>query len=64
MTSTPHPYLKLNTDGSALGNPGPVGAAGGGGGGVLRDHRGRWIIGFSLHVGLTTNNMAELAAVR
>ena len=56
----PHPYLKLNFDGSALDNPGLVGA-----GGVLRDHQaGRWIIGFSLHVGLTTNNMAELAAVR
>ena len=32
MTSTPNPYLKLNTDGNALGNPGPAGAAGGGGG--------------------------------
>ena len=55
----PYPYFKLNTDGSALGNPGLAGA-----GRVLRDYRGRWIAGFSLHVGLTTNNMAELAAVR
>ena len=55
----PFPYLKLNTDGSALGNPGPAGA-----GGVLRDHRGQWISGFSLHGGFATNNMAELAAVR
>ena len=46
-------------DGSALGNPGLAGA-----GGVLRDHWGQWISGFSLHVGLATNNMAELAAVR
>ena len=30
----PFPYLKLNTDGSALGNPRPAGA-----GGVLRDQR-------------------------
>ena len=55
----PPPYLKLNTNGSALGNPGLVGA-----GGVLRDHRGRWISGFSFRGGLATNNMAELAAVR
>ena len=50
----PHPYLKLNTDGSALDNPGLAGA-----GGVLRDHQGRWISGFSARVGLTTNNMAR-----
>ena len=53
------PYLKLNTDRSALGNPGLAGA-----GGVLRDHRGQWISGFSLRGGFATNNMAELAAVR
>ena len=53
------PYLKLNTDGSALGNPRLAGARG-----VLRDHRGRWISGFSLRGGLATNNMVELAAVR
>ena len=46
-------------DGSALGNPGLVGA-----GDVLRDHWDQWISGFFLHVGLATNNMAELAAVR
>ena len=56
---TPFPYLKLNTDGSALGNPGPTGV-----GGVLRDHRGQWISGFSLRGGFATNNMAELATVR
>ena len=55
----PYPYLKLNTDGSALGNPSLAGA-----GRVLRDHWGWWISGFSLHVGLATNNMAKLAAVR
>ena len=31
---------------------------------MLRDHWGQWISGFSLHVGLATNNMAELATVR
>ena len=29
----------------------------------MRDHLGRWISGFSLHLGITTNNMAKLAAV-
>ena len=54
----PSPFLKLNTNGSALGNPGLADA-----GGVLRDHWGQWISGYSLHVGLATNNLAELAAV-
>ena len=53
------PYIKLNTDGSAIGNPGLAGA-----GGVLRDHRGQWITGFSLCGGFASNNMAELAVVR
>ena len=56
---SPYPYLKLNTNGSALGNPSLASA-----GRVLRDHRGQWIFGFSLHVGLATNNMAELDVVR
>ena len=55
----PYPYLKLNTDGSALDNPGLARARG-----VLRDHQGWWIAGFSAQVGLATNNMAELTAVR
>ena len=55
----PYPFFKLNTDGSALDNPGLVGARG-----VLQDHQGQWILGFSVHVGLATNNLAELAAVR
>ena len=45
----PNPFIKINTNGSALGNPSIAGA-----GGILRD----------LHVGLATNNMAELAAVK
>ena len=56
---SPNPFIKINTDGSALGNPGIAGA-----GGILRDHLGQWISGFSLHVGLATNNMVELAAFR
>ena len=30
----------------------------------MRDHQGQWISGFSAQVGLTTNDMAKLAAVR
>ena len=55
----PNPFIKINTDGSGLGNPGIAGA-----GGIFQDHLGQWISGFSLHVGLATNNMAELVAVR
>ena len=55
----PNPFIKINTDGSALGNPGVVEV-----GGILRNHLGQWISGFSLHMGLTTNNMAKLSAVR
>ena len=30
----------------------------------MRDHLGCWIAGFSLHLGIATNNMAELAVVQ
>ena len=30
----------------------------------MRDHFGQWILGFSLHVGLATNNMVELAIAK
>ena len=52
------PFITLNNDGSTLGNPGIAGA-----GGILRDHLVQWISGFSLQVGLATNNMTELVAV-
>ena len=55
----PNPFIKINIDGSALDNLGIAGA-----GGILRNHLGQWISGFSLHVGLATNNMAELSATR
>ena len=54
----PTQYMTLNTDGSALSNPGIAGA-----GGILRDHLGHWIASFSLHLGIATNNTAELATV-
>ena len=55
----PFPFCKLNTDGSALDNLGLAGA-----GGVLRDHQGRWLTGFSTRLEIASNNLAELAAVR
>ena len=54
----PNPNIKLNTNGSSLGNPSIASV-----GGILRDHLGRWIADFSLHLGLAKNNMAELATV-
>ena len=35
-----------------------------GAGGLLRDSPSLWISGFSLNMGIATNNMAELEAVR
>ena len=55
----PNPYIKLNTDGSAIGNLRLAGA-----GGILRDSSSGWLSSFSLNLGIATNNMAELAAVQ
>ncbi|KAF7801643.1 ribonuclease H [Senna tora] len=51
--------IKINTDGSALGNPGRAGF-----GGVCRDKNGLWLRGFSGNIGQSTKMMAELAAIR
>ena len=51
--------MKLNTDGSALGNPGKAG-----GGGVIRDHLRHWIKGFNRALGTTNSFIAELWALR
>ena len=59
LARPPTPYITLNTDGSALSNPGIAGV-----GRILRDHLGHWIASFSLQLGIATNNTAELAAVR
>ncbi|KAK9986891.1 hypothetical protein SO802_031842 [Lithocarpus litseifolius] len=45
-------------DGSALANPGRAGVRG-----LLRDISSLWISGFSLSMGITTNNMAKLGVV-
>ena len=52
-------WAKLNSDGSALGNPGHVG-----GGGVIRDHNGKWLKGYARSLGCTNSCMAELWVLR
>ena len=52
-------FVTLNTDGSSKYNIGKAE-----GGGVLRDSKGRWIKGFSIHIGIALNNIAEIWAVR
>ena len=56
--SPPDGWLKLNIDGAVKGNPGPAG-----GGGLLRDHRGNWINGFSANLGWCSYVKAELLAL-
>jgi len=51
--------MKLNTDGSSLGNLGLAG-----GGGVVQDWTGRWIVGFTRKIGITTSLLAELWAIQ
>jgi len=56
--SRPPPELvKLNTDGSALGNPRRIGV-----GGILRDCNGNLIHDFASPLGFRTKNQAELEA--
>ena len=52
-------WMKLNFDGFALGNSGKVG-----GGGLIRDHQGNWIRGYTRPLGNTSNFIAELWALR
>lgn len=47
--------MKLNTDGSSKGNPGPAGF-----GGVFREERGHWVIGFYGRLEDCTSLEAEL----
>ena len=51
--------MKLDTDGSFIGNPGMAGC-----GGVIRDDRGCWIAGFSKRIGITNSLVAELWGLR
>ena len=52
-------WMKLNFDGFALGNSGKVG-----GGGLIRDHQGNWIRGYTRPLVNTSNFIAELWALR
>nr|XP_027060692.1 uncharacterized protein LOC113687227 [Coffea arabica] len=56
--SPPEGFVKLNVDGSSLGNPGSSGA-----GGVFRDSGGNVLRGFSYFLGLRTNMEAEASAL-
>ncbi|KAF7834213.1 reverse transcriptase [Senna tora] len=51
-------WWKLNSDGACLGNPGPFAI-----GGIIRDHMGNWVKGFSGFVGQGTALKAELWAI-
>lgn len=54
----PHGVLKINTDGSSRGNPGPVGI-----GGIGRDSLGSVIFLFSIYEGVQTINLVEGLAI-
>ena len=47
----------MNTDGSALMNPGRLGA-----GGILRDKHGKLVVAFTTPLGEGTNRTAEIEA--
>ena len=55
MASSQPPIVTLNIDDSSKYNPGKVGGVG-----VLRDRKGRWIKGFSIHIGIASNNIAKI----
>ena len=52
-------WVKLNSDGSSMGNPGLAG-----GGGLIRNEKGEWIKGYARAIGVTTSVAAELWAIR
>lgn len=52
-------WMKLNRDGSSLGNPGLAG-----GRGLIRNEEGRWVVGFAHKIGITSSFLAELWALR
>lgn len=50
--------VALNVDGSSYGNPGRAGF-----GGLIRDHEGKWLIGFSGHINFADSLEVELLAI-
>lgn len=57
---SPDDFLKLNTDGSSRGNPGPSSF-----GGLIRDSKGRWLCGYmgKMEGGLYTSLEAEMWSI-
>ena len=55
---SPSGRVKLNVDGSSLGNPGEAGS-----GGILRDELGRIILAYSCYLGTQNNTFAEISAL-
>ncbi|KAK7268687.1 hypothetical protein RIF29_21393 [Crotalaria pallida] len=55
----PAGFIAVNVDGSCFDNPGPAGF-----GGLLRDDLGKWLLGFSGHIGISYNLHAEIEAIR
>ncbi|KAK9284263.1 hypothetical protein L1049_023433 [Liquidambar formosana] len=51
--------IKLNTDGSSLGNPRPAGM-----GGLFRNEQGSWIMGYAFKMGHAHSLEAELCSIR
>ena len=54
----PSPSIKVYTDGSSFGNPGPAGA-----GYVIEDSNGNYVVQHSRHLGVASNNSAEIDAL-
>ena len=52
----PIDWMKLNSDGSALGNPRKAR----GGGGLIQDHQGNWVRGYARSLGNTSSSIAKL----
>ena len=52
-------WVKLNTVGSSLGNPGIAGC-----GGLVRDEDGKWVIGFARKIWKSSSFIAEIWALR
>ena len=55
----PKHWFKLNSNGSSLGNPSKAG-----GGGLVCNHHGEWVCGYSRAIGHTSSVATELWALR
>ena len=56
--SPPYVWVKLNLDDASHGNPGSAGC-----GGMFRDPLGKWLVGFSVNLGVCTSVKAEMMAL-